>query len=143
VAWRLEWTGGKAKGAAPVGWQCFETSESARTAALEALRHDPGIDLNVVLVASVDGVGVDVGSVSPSVATLMTWAAGTDLPAPSRHAPAARRVAEAETRFEAAGRLREVLDHVVETGDLSRIGAARVMAALEAEMIRSRAATDA
>jgi len=137
MAWRVEWTGGTAKGVPPIGWRRLVEFAVTRSYALELTQADAGIELRVVLLTTVDGVDVDIDAVSPSAATLITWTGDTALPGPSRHTIAARRTAGEPMRLAAVERVRDVLDHVVEAGTLSRIGAARVVAALEAEMIRS------
>lgn len=143
MAWRIEWTGGTAEGVAPVGWRRCAGFDEAKACALGASKADGGIDLRVVLLATVDESDVDVDAVFPSVATLITWSKGSDLPAPSRHALAARQDSGEHCRLATAAGLRRVLDHAVEAGTLSRIGAARVVAALETEMIRSLSCREA
>ena len=143
MAWRVEWTGGTTDGLAPVGWRRFDLFNDVRAFALEVLRSDPRLDLRIVLVGCFEGAEVDMEAVAPSVATLTTWSAATALPDHCRNAGAARSASREATRSEAMESLRAVLDHLLESGGISRVEAARVFATLAAAMIRSASAAAA
>jgi len=84
---------------------------------------------------------MDTADVRPSEATLLAWTFPCRLPEPSRRSAAASRHLSRGRRAEAAMRMRALLDEFVESGDVSHLVAAQLLAALEAAMIRSASAS--